>query len=158
MRPGWSHALRVSRSVMPHRRLLALDERLEHATARPVIVPDAIVCDHDKVFISNNFRALCRYLDMSLQPTCKASPFEKGGIEKAPGSVAALFAHAEREVRDAAGVVRLWITSSCCPLWQAINSYGIRISHRTYDGRGLTPVAPIERDRADHRSVGINHK
>ncbi|WP_338020709.1 hypothetical protein [Streptomyces sp. TR1341] len=40
MRPGWSEALRMSRSVLPHRRLLSLDERLEHAAARPVIVPE----------------------------------------------------------------------------------------------------------------------
>jgi len=54
MRPGWPEALRMSRSVLPHRRLLALDERLEHAAARPVIVPETIVCDHGKVFISHN--------------------------------------------------------------------------------------------------------
>ncbi|WP_406422668.1 transposase family protein [Streptomyces sp. NBC_00842] len=92
MRPGWSEALRMSRSAMPHRRLLALDEGLEHAAAKPVIVPDTIVCDHGKVFISNNFRASCRYLGISLQPTHKASPFEKGAIEKTLGSVATLFA------------------------------------------------------------------
>lgn len=92
MRPGWSDALRMSRSVMPHRRLLNLDERLEHAAARPVIVPDTIVCDHGKVFISKNFRASCRYLGITLQPTHKASPFEKGAIEKTLGSVATLFA------------------------------------------------------------------
>ncbi|MFE4626498.1 hypothetical protein [Streptomyces mirabilis] len=91
MRPGWSEALRMSRSALPHRRLLGLDERLEHAAARPVIVPDTIVCDHGKVFISNNFRASCRYLGISLQPTHKASPFEKGTIEKTLGSVATLF-------------------------------------------------------------------
>jgi hypothetical protein len=34
MRPGWAHALKMSRSVVPHRRLPALDERLEHAAAR----------------------------------------------------------------------------------------------------------------------------
>ncbi|MCX4398075.1 hypothetical protein OG887_06760 [Streptomyces sp. NBC_00053] len=38
----------MSRSVLPHRRLLALDERLERAAARPVIVPEMIVCDHGK--------------------------------------------------------------------------------------------------------------
>lgn len=62
MRPGWPQALRMSRSVLPHRRLLALDERLEQAAARPVIVPETIVCDHGKVFISHNFRASCRFL------------------------------------------------------------------------------------------------
>jgi putative transposase len=30
MRPGWVDALRMSRSVLPHRRLTELDERLEH--------------------------------------------------------------------------------------------------------------------------------
>lgn len=35
MRPSWTDALRMSRSVLPYRRLLALDERLEHAAARP---------------------------------------------------------------------------------------------------------------------------
>nr|WP_240003331.1 hypothetical protein [Streptomyces cinnamoneus] len=38
MRPGWVDVLKMSRSVLPHRRLLPLDERLKHAVARPVIV------------------------------------------------------------------------------------------------------------------------
>ncbi|MFD9495150.1 Mu transposase C-terminal domain-containing protein [Streptomyces sp. NPDC102256] len=207
MRPGWSEALRISRSAMPHRRLLALDERLEHAAAKPVIVPDTIVCDHGKVFISNNFRASCRYLGISLQPTHKASPFEKGAIEKTLGSVATLFAqfvagYTGRSV-DCRGrglengplwslpelqslleewTVAVWqnrphdalrdpdspkrafspnekyatLLESCgyvpAPLsgedyiellperWQAINAYGIRINHRTYDANELTPM------------------
>ncbi|CAM5477090.1 DDE-type integrase/transposase/recombinase OS=Streptomyces tendae OX=1932 GN=GUR47_25440 PE=4 SV=1 [Streptomyces tendae] len=92
MRPGWPEALRMSRSALPHRRMLALDERLEQAAARPVIIPETIVCDHGKVFISHNFRASCRFLGVSLQPTHKASPFEKGVIEKTLGSIATLFA------------------------------------------------------------------
>lgn len=59
MRPGWTDALKMSRSVLPHRRLLALDERLAHAAARPVIV-----CDHGSVFISRNFRSSCRFLEI----------------------------------------------------------------------------------------------
>ncbi|WP_406510939.1 Mu transposase C-terminal domain-containing protein [Streptomyces sp. NBC_00212] len=207
MRPGWSEALRMSRSVLPHRRLLGLDERLEHAAARPVIVPDTIVCDHGKVFISNNFRASCRYLGISLQPTHKASPFEKGTIEKTLGSVATLFAQfvagytgrsVDRRGRGLENgplwslpelqslldewIVAVWqnrphdalrdpdlpkrafspnekyatLLESCgyvpAPLsgedyvellperWQAVNSYGIRINHRTYDGRELAPL------------------
>ncbi|MGW4854798.1 Mu transposase C-terminal domain-containing protein [Streptomyces sp. NPDC004288] len=92
MRPGWVDALKMSRSVLPHRRLLALDERLEHAAARPVIVPEMIVCDHGKAFISRNFRSACRFLEIEFQPTHKGSPFEKGHIEKMLGSVATLFA------------------------------------------------------------------
>ncbi|WP_307628607.1 Mu transposase C-terminal domain-containing protein [Streptomyces turgidiscabies] len=207
MRPGWADALRMSRSVMPHRRLLTLDERLEHAAARPVIVPDTIVCDHGKVFISKNFRASCRYLGVTLQPTHKASPFEKGAIEKTLGSVATLFAqfvagYTGRSVdRRGQGlengplwslpelqslldewIVAVWqnrphdalrdpdspkrafspnekyatLLESCgyvpAPLngedyvellperWQAINAYGIRINHRTYDGAELGPL------------------
>lgn len=92
MRPGWVDALKMSRSVLPHRRLLTVDERLEHAAARPVIVPEMIVCDHGKAFISHNFRASCRFLEIEFQPTHKGSPFEKGHIEKMLGSVATMFA------------------------------------------------------------------
>ncbi|MEU6876425.1 hypothetical protein ABZ925_38250, partial [Streptomyces sp. NPDC046751] len=61
-RPGWIDALKMYRSVLPHRRLLTIDERLEHAAAKPVIVPEMIVCDHGKVFVSHDFRASCRFL------------------------------------------------------------------------------------------------
>ncbi|MFJ4519146.1 hypothetical protein [Streptomyces sp. NPDC088816] len=91
MRPGWVDALRMSRSVLPHRRLLTLDERLEHAAARPVIVPEMIVCDHGKAFMSRNFLASCRFLQIDLQPAHKGSPFEKGHIEKMLASVGTLF-------------------------------------------------------------------
>jgi len=91
MRPGWVEALRMSRSVLPHRRLLTLDERLQHAAARPVIVPEMIVCDHGKAFMSRNFIASCRFLQIDLQPAHKGSPFEKGHIEKMLASVGTLF-------------------------------------------------------------------
>ncbi|WP_416482880.1 hypothetical protein [Streptomyces sp. CL12] len=91
MRPGWVDALRMSRSVLPHRRLLSLDERLEHAAGRPVIVPEMIVCDHGNAFMSRNFLASCRFLQIDLQPAHMGSPFEKGHIEKTLGSVGTLF-------------------------------------------------------------------
>jgi hypothetical protein len=207
MRPGWSEALRMSRSVLPHRRLLTLDERLEHAAARPVIVPETIVCDHGKVFVSRNFRASCRYLGINLQPAHKATPTDKGTIEKTLGSVATLFAQfvagytgsttdrRGRKLEDGPlwslpelqnlldeWVIAVWQTRphdglrdpqapgrafspnekyatllQFCgyvpvPLngedyiellperWQAINSYGIRIKHRTYDDGQLGPL------------------
>ncbi|PZT77305.1 MULTISPECIES: TnsA-like heteromeric transposase endonuclease subunit [unclassified Streptomyces] len=92
MRPGWVEALRMSRSVLPYRRLLEVDEHLEHAAAKPVIVPEMIVCDHGKVFISRNFKASCRFLEIDFQPTHKASPFQKGHVEKMLDSVGTLFA------------------------------------------------------------------
>lgn len=82
---------RTVRFIIWRTRLLALDERLEHAAARPVFVPETVVCDHGKLLISNNFRASCRFLGITLQPTHKASPFEKGVTEKSLGSVATLF-------------------------------------------------------------------
>lgn len=91
MRPGWADALKMSRSVLPHRRLLSLDERLAHAAARPVIVPEMIVCDHGKAFISRNFLASCRFLEIDFQPSHKGSPFEKGHIERMLASVGSLF-------------------------------------------------------------------
>jgi hypothetical protein len=92
MRPGWAEALGMSRSVLPYRRLLSLDERLEHAAARPVIVPETIVCDHGKVFVSHNFRASCRFLGINFQPAHQATPTDKPHIERMLGSVASLFA------------------------------------------------------------------
>jgi hypothetical protein len=92
MRPGWADALKMSRSVLPHRRLTSIDERLEHAAARPVIVPETIVCDHGKVFVSQTFRNACRAVGVNFQPTHKGSPWEKGTVESSFSSVDTLFA------------------------------------------------------------------
>ena len=69
----------------------AIDERLEHAAARPVIVPDTIVIDHGSVFVSAAFRSACRHLGISIQPAHLGSGAEKGHIERYFGSVASLF-------------------------------------------------------------------
>ncbi|CAM5464331.1 hypothetical protein SMICM304S_00350 [Streptomyces microflavus] len=147
MRPGWPQALRMSRSVMPHRRLLALDERLEQAAARPVIVPETIVCDHGKVFISHNFRASCRFLGVSLQPTHKASPFEKGVIEKTLGSVATLFA---QFVAGYTGPQPSFLYCYLCgpPQW-----FGRPLLEHLATTAGHSPEA-LERALADANSLG----
>ncbi|MFC4116533.1 Mu transposase C-terminal domain-containing protein [Nonomuraea zeae] len=92
MRPGWAQALSIARSVLPYARLMKLDERLEHAAARPVIVPETIVCDKGKVFISANFRTACRMLGISLQPAHPRTGTDKQHIERTLESVATLFA------------------------------------------------------------------
>ena len=92
MRPGWAKALAMSASALPHRRLADIDARMEAAAARPVIVPDTIVSDHGKVFMSRNFRASCAWLGISLQPARKATGTDKPHIERTLGSVATLFA------------------------------------------------------------------
>jgi hypothetical protein len=92
MRPGWVDALRMSRSVLPHRRLTEIDERLEHAAARPVIVPETIVCDHGRAYISRTFQSACRAMGINFQPTHKGSPWEKGTVETSFNAVGTLFA------------------------------------------------------------------
>lgn len=57
-----------------------------------MIVPETIVCDHGKVFVSRNFQSSCRFLQIEFQPTHKGSPFEEGHIKKMLGSVATMFA------------------------------------------------------------------
>ena len=92
MRPGWPEAMRMAASALPFRRMLAIDERLEHAAARPVIIPQVIVVDHGKVFVSESFRASCAFLGVSLQPARKATGTDKPHIERMLGSVATMFA------------------------------------------------------------------
>jgi putative transposase len=92
MRPGWVDALRMSRSVLPHRRLTEVDERLEHAAARPVIVPETIVCDHGNAYVSRSFQSACRAMGINFQPTHKGSPWEKGTVETSFNAVGSLFA------------------------------------------------------------------
>jgi putative transposase len=116
MRPGWADALSMARSVLPHQRLLELDQRLAHAAARPVIVPETIVCDHGKAFISGNFRSACRMLGITFQPAHPRTPTDKPHIERTLGSVASLFAQfvsgylgRSPEFRGrTAGTERLW--------------------------------------------------
>jgi transposase InsO family protein len=91
VRPGWPEALEMARSALPYERLLAIDERLEHAAARPVIVPDTLVIDHGAVFVSAAFRSACRHLGISIQPAHLGSGAEKGHIERYFGTVASLF-------------------------------------------------------------------
>ena len=92
MRPGWPEAMKMSASALPFRRMLSIDDRLEHAAARPVIIPQVIVVDHGKVFVSESFKASCEFLGISFQPARKATGTDKPHIERMLGSVATLFA------------------------------------------------------------------
>ena len=92
MRPGWPEAMRMAASALPFRRMLSIDERLEHAAARPVIIPQVIVVDHGKVFVSESFKASCAFLGISFQPARKATGTDKPHIERMLGSVATMFA------------------------------------------------------------------
>jgi transposase InsO family protein len=147
MRPGWADALSMSRSVLPHRRLLALDQRLEHAAARPVIVPETIVCDQGKVFVSGNFRAACASLGISWQPAHPGTPTDKPHIERTLGSVATLFSQyvsgylgrsAEHRGRQA-GTGNLWPLAE---LQELLDEWIVAVwQNRPHDGL-RDPVTP----------------
>ena len=77
VRPGWAAALRMSASRLPHARLLDIDARMELAAARPVIVPDTIVIDGGKVFVSDTFIRASARLGVSVQDCRPGTPTDK---------------------------------------------------------------------------------
>ncbi|MEV8328445.1 Mu transposase C-terminal domain-containing protein [Kitasatospora sp. NPDC056731] len=91
MRPHWAEALRMSASRIPHARLLDIDTRLERAAAKPVIVPETIVIDHGRVFVSDAFVRACRTLGISVQPAHPRTPTDKGVVERTFSSINTLF-------------------------------------------------------------------
>jgi putative transposase len=91
MRPGWAAALRMSASRLPHARLTGIDARMQAAAARPVIVPDTIVIDGGKVFISATFTRACERLGISVQRARPRTPTDKPVVEATFGSVNTLF-------------------------------------------------------------------
>jgi len=91
MRPGWSQALRMSASVLPHDRLLAIDARMELAAARPIVVPDTIVIDGGKVFISETFTRACDRLGVSVQRARPHTPTDKPVVEATFDAINTLF-------------------------------------------------------------------
>ncbi|MFE5332186.1 hypothetical protein ACFRCG_37970 [Embleya sp. NPDC056575] len=82
MRPGWDANLAMRRSIVPYERLVGLDKRLEGAAAWPVIVPETVVVDQGKVFVSSSFVAACESLGVSLQPVPPANGPAKGHVER----------------------------------------------------------------------------
>jgi putative transposase len=91
MRPSWSAALRMSASRLPHARLVDIDTRMELAAARPVIVPDTIVIDGGKVFVSDTFARACDRLGVSVQRARPRTPTDKAIVEATFGSINTLF-------------------------------------------------------------------
>lgn len=92
MRPGWSDAVRMTRSVLPHHSLTSLDQRFEAAAARPVIAPETIVVDHGKAYLSQTFSQACCTLGINLQPAHPDEPTDKPHVERTIESVGTMFA------------------------------------------------------------------
>ncbi|WP_405366111.1 transposase [Kitasatospora sp. NBC_00039] len=91
-RPTWPNVLRFTRSSIPHREeLLTTNGRLEGAAARPVVVPETIVVDRGKIYLSETFTAACQSLGVSVQPAPPHAPTAKGIVERTFGSINTLF-------------------------------------------------------------------
>ncbi|MGX1885371.1 Mu transposase C-terminal domain-containing protein [Streptomyces sp. NPDC055287] len=91
MRPGWSQTLAMSDPILPHQRLMAVDARLEKAAAKPIIVPDTIVIDHGKVFVSYTFSSACSLQGTSLQLARPMTPTDQAIVERTFASINSLF-------------------------------------------------------------------
>jgi transposase InsO family protein len=91
MRPHWPEALELSRASVPYERLATIDGRLEGVAARPVIVPETIVVDRGRVFVSEAFLAACETLGVSVQPAPPRRPAAKGVVERTFGAINTLF-------------------------------------------------------------------
>jgi putative transposase len=91
MRPGWADGLRMSASRLPHARLVDIDARMELAAARPVIVPDTIVIDGGKVFVSDTFTRACDRFGVSIQRARPRTPTDKAVVEATFASINTLF-------------------------------------------------------------------
>ncbi|MFG2875055.1 integrase [Streptomyces sp. NPDC048337] len=218
MRPGWPQALRMEYSALPYQRLLSVDERLRHAAAVPLIIPEAIVVDGGKAFLSKNFHAACNAFGTEVIHAPPRTPTHKPHIERTLGSAASLFAqfltgytgrsaeHRGRKVEDEPlwsmhqlqELLQEWITlwqnrphdslrdplapgrtftpnekyaalvetAGYLPLpltaedylellptrWQAVNSYGIKISHRIYDCDELVALRRQKSGIAEHKN------
>jgi hypothetical protein len=93
MRPGWSESLHHARSVIPHERLLSIDERFANAAAKPVIVPETINCDRGRgrVYLSETFLRACASLGISVQPARPYTGSDKSMVERTFESINTLF-------------------------------------------------------------------
>ncbi|MFJ2864013.1 hypothetical protein [Kitasatospora sp. NPDC087314] len=132
LRPDWPAALAMSRAPVPYEDLLDADPRLETAVGRPVVVPESVVVDRGRIFLSAAFLAACESLGISVQPTPPRRPTAKGHVERAFGSVNTLFcqhvaghtgSNALRRGSDSQPAPRPWPpsspASSACPSLRA---------------------------------------
>ena len=95
MRPGWPQSLHHAHSVIPHERLLSIDERFANAAAKPVIIPDTITCDRGKVYLPQTFLRACASLGISVQPARPYTGSDMSIAERTSASINTLFCQVE---------------------------------------------------------------
>jgi Mu transposase, C-terminal/Homeodomain-like domain len=155
MRPGWDQALAMSASRIPHRRLVSIDQRMELAAAKPVIVPDTVVIDHGKVFLSEVFLRAADTLGISVQPAHQQTGTDKAVIERTFESINTLFCQhvagytgrdvTRRSASDASQA--LW---SLADLQELLDEWVICWQSRPHDGlrHPFTPDQPASPNEA----------
>src|SRR6266851_1383522 len=100
----------MSASRIPCRRLATIDQRIEMAAAKPVIIPDTVVIDHGRVFLSEVFLRAAGTLGISVQPAHQLTPTDKATIERTFLSINTLFCQhvAGYTRRGSGGDQELW--------------------------------------------------
>jgi transposase InsO family protein len=82
MRPGWPESVRYRVLQIPYERMVSVDDRIAEAAARPIILPEVIIIDHGKVFVSQAFRGACTTLGISVQLARKGQGTDKANVER----------------------------------------------------------------------------
>jgi len=91
VRPAWPRVLEMSRAPVPYDLMVDADDRLRDVAARPVAVPETVVIDRGRVFVSEAFLAAAQTLGISVQPAPPRQPAAKGPVERTFGSINSLF-------------------------------------------------------------------
>lgn len=82
VRPGWPGSTRWPYHGVPERIVLGAFEGMGGAVAgSPVVRPETVVVDRDKIFESLLFREACRAMGISVQPARPYTPTDKAQIE-----------------------------------------------------------------------------
>lgn len=92
MRPAWNDALRYAQLRIPYERILEIDQRFEHAAARPVIYPETLLFDHGKPYQSEVVTRFARKHRIDIQDARKLKPTDKPQIERLFKTVNSQFA------------------------------------------------------------------
>ncbi len=82
MQLDWADVLRASAAWLPHEKLLSVDARMREATTRPMILPEQVVIDYSRVFVSEVFTWACDLLGVSIQFARKDTPIVKAVVER----------------------------------------------------------------------------
>ncbi len=91
MRPGWPEFLALQHSALPYERLISIDQRLEDAAARPVVMIDTLIWDRAKIAFADSHLRICEHVGISFAPAQVQRPTSKPFVERSFGSFDSLF-------------------------------------------------------------------